>query len=372
MDNSNANQNISSCKNGKENKDIKSLITGTDRFNAAVKGELLDRVAIFCNMFDQGAKELGLSIKDYYSKGEYVAEGQLRMREKYGYDNIWSLFYVGKEAELLGCKDIIFPTDGPPNVADFVIKSYDDIKKVNIPDNILECPGFEEELNCLTLLKKEVGGKYPICAYITSSMGLPAMLMGMEKWIELLFMGPVDVRDELLMKCSDFTIKELNAYKNAGADVFVYSNPFGSTDIIPMKFFQKLSIPWMERDLKEFGAEGVVYYCAGYKFTNVIDTVIEKLGLSAFYLSPFDNIADAKQIVGGRAVVCGVINDIPLIDWEEKEIRAEVKRIMDIGMVGGKFAFGTLGMPYNIPERNIWALINAAYEYGSNPCWRQL
>ncbi len=348
----------------------KSAITGTDRLNAALRGDLLDRIGLFCNMFDQGAKELGLSIQDYYSKGEYVAEGQIKMREKYGYDNVWAFFYVGKEAEVLGCKSIIFSKDGPPNVADFIVKGYDDIKKLQIPDNILDNLIFQEELKCLNILKKEVGGKYPICVYITSSMGLPIMLMGMEKWLELLFMGDADARDELLIKCSDFAAKQLNAYRDAGADVFVYSNPFGSTDIISMKFFKEVSLPWMERDLKDFGTKSVVYYCGGYRFNNLIDAVIDRLGFKAFYLSPFDDIAQAKKIIAGRGVTCGVMNDIPLIDFKESQIRAEVKRIIDAGMEGGKFVFGTLGMPYNIPEKNIRIMVESVCEYGRNPSWR--
>ena len=74
----------------------------------------------------------------------------------------------------------------------------------------------------------EAQGRYPICAYLTASMTLPAILMGMEKWIELLLDGPAEVRDELLAKCSDFFRREAAAYREAGADVLLYSDPFGS------------------------------------------------------------------------------------------------------------------------------------------------
>jgi uroporphyrinogen decarboxylase len=39
--------------------------------------------------------------------------------------------------------------------------------------------------------------------------------------------------------------------------------------------------------------------------------------------------------------------------------------MMDEGMPGGKFLFGTLVMPYGIPETNIRAMLEAAYEFGS-------
>ncbi|MBT0665924.1 uroporphyrinogen decarboxylase family protein [Geobacter pelophilus] len=339
-------------------------MTGMERLNAAIKGTPADRIPVFCNLLDQGAKELGLSIEEYYSRGEYVAEAQLKMREKYGYDNLWSLFYVGKEAELLGCGKIIFAKDGPPNVGEMIIKKYDDIAKLQVPDDITSHPAFAEELECLRILKAEAGGRYPICAYLTASMTLPAMLMGMEKWLQMLMMGPSELRDELLAKCSDFFQKQIAAYRAAGADVLVYSNPFGSTDFIPRKFFNELSLPWMERDLGPGGTAGIVYYCGSSRFNDVIEAVINRLGIGAFYLSPMDDIAEGKRLIAGRGLTCGVINDIMLLEWSKDEIRTEVKRMIDAGKTGGKFLFGTLVMPYAIPEANIRAMLEAAYEYG--------
>lgn len=226
------------------------MTTGMERLMAAIKGEKSDRIPVFCNLIDQGAQELGVSLRDYFSSGERVAEAQLRMREKYGYDNVWSLFYVGKEVELLGCREILFSDSGPPNVADFVIKSYDDIERLQVPDDLESHPAFQETAKCMRLLRAEVGGKYPICAYLTSSMTMPTLLMGIERWMALLLGGPVEVRDALLAKCCDFFQKEIAAYRRLGADVLLYSQPFGSPDMVPMRMIRELTLPWMERDLQ--------------------------------------------------------------------------------------------------------------------------
>lgn len=340
------------------------MMNGMERLVAAINGTPADRIPVFCNLLDQGAKELGLSIEEYYKSGEQVAEAQLKMRAKYGYDCLWSLFYVGKEAELFGCSKMIYAKDGPPNVGEMLIRNYDDIAKIQVPDDITSHPAFAEELKCLRILKAEAGGKYPICAYLTASMTMPALLMGMEKWIQMLIMGPSDLRDELLAKCSYFFQKQVAAYRAAGADVLVYSNPFGSTDFIPRKFFNTFSMPWMERDIRPGGTAGLVYYCGGARFNDVIEAVIEQLGLGVFYLSPMDDIAEGKRLVAGRGLTCGVINDIMLLEWSKEQIRAEVKRMIDAGKPGGKFLFGTLIMPYNIPEENIRTMLEAAYEYG--------
>jgi uroporphyrinogen decarboxylase len=193
-------------------------MTARNILAAAVNGTQARRIPVFCNMLDHGAQELGMSQREYYSKGEHVAEGQLRLRARYGYDNVWSLFYVGREAELLGCREILFADDGPPNVADFVIKDYDDIARLEVPDDITAHPAWAETAKCLDILRREVGDTHPICAYITASTTLPAILMGMEKWLELLLNGPVDLRDELLRKCSASAARLLPTCAG-GADV---------------------------------------------------------------------------------------------------------------------------------------------------------
>jgi uroporphyrinogen-III decarboxylase len=339
-------------------------MTPLERLAAAVEGRPHDRIPVFCNLLDQGAQELGMPLEQYYSKGAYVAEAQLRMRERYGYDNLWCLFYVGKEAELWGCRKILFAEDGPPNVEHFVIQDLSDIAALEVPEAIAGHPAFAETAECLRLLKAEAGGRVPVCAYLTASMALPALLMGMERWMELLLLGPVSARDELLAKCSLFFQRQIATYRAAGADVLLYSNPFGSTYFVGMKRFLELSMPWMTRDLEPGGVDGVVYYCGMAPFGNVIDPVIQRLGIRAFYLGPDDDVAEGKRAVAGRGLTCGVINDIRLISWTPEQIRAEVRRIVAAGKPGGQFLFGTGVMPYGIPEANIRVMLDAAFEHG--------
>lgn len=340
------------------------MITGMERLTAAINGEKSDRIPVFCNLIDQGARELGLPIKEYFSDGAHVAEAQIRMREKYGFDNVWSLFYVGKEAELLGCDEIIYAADGPPNVGRFIINDFKEIEALTVPDDLTSHPGFEAQKKCLDMLRQEVGGRYPICAYITSTMSLPIMLMGMERWMELLFIGPPDLRELLLEKCFSFFVKEVAAYRHLGADVLVYSNPFGSTDTVPMKYFTDHSLPWIIREVEAVGARDMVYYCGMSRFNRVIDIVIQKTDFRSFYISPLDDLSQAKKIIGTRGLTCGVLNDIKLLDWPEEEIRRQVRQTIEAGTPGGRFLFGTGVMPYNIPEKSIRTMLEAAYEYG--------
>ena len=332
---------------------------------AAIEGSPAPRIPIFCNLLDQGVRLFDLSPEQYYASGQHVAEAQLQHLKKYGHDNVWSLHYVGKEAELLGCQKILFAEDGVPNVEDFVIKTLDDIAKFEIPNDITQHPAWESIATCMKILQREVGATHPICAYVTASTTLPAILMGMDQWLELFLLGPYDLRDELIRKCSDFVRQHLNALRTLGANVIIYSTPFGSPYFLNKTQIIRDVLPWMKRDLEGGCCEDLVYYCGMAPFNNVIDLIFDELKVNKHYISPLADLTEAKHLINTRGLSCGVIDDIKMIHWTEAETRAEVKRIIEIGKPGGHFLFGTGVMPLSIPETNIRAMLAAAFEYGS-------
>jgi uroporphyrinogen decarboxylase len=245
------------------------------------------------------------------------------------------------------------------------IKTPSDIDKLEVPADVSSHPAFDACRRCVTLLRQEVGGKNPICAYITATMTLPALLMGMEKWMELLLLGPAKERDALLEKCHEFFVKEVAAYRQAGADVLIYSNPFGSTDTVPWSFFMNHSLPWIKRDFQAVGTAGMVYYCGMARMQSVLKTVLENTGVMVYYTSPMDDLAEARKSLDSKCLVCGVINDIKMIRWTADEVREEVRRILNTGMAGANFLFGTGVMPLSIPETNLRAMLEAACEHGA-------
>jgi uroporphyrinogen decarboxylase len=338
---------------------------GMERFGALMNGQTPDRVPIVCNLLDQGAKELGVSVREYYSRGDLVAEGQLRMREKYGYDTLMGMFYSALEAEILGCHTIVYAADGPPNVGHLVIRRPEDIKKLHLPENFHAHPRFRELLTCIGTLKRESAGRWPVLGVVTASFSLPAMLMGIGQWLDLLLNGDPGLRAMLLELCSRFCARQMAALREAGADLIVYVNPVASATFITPNKFRELALSWVIKDLEQSGPAGVVFFNGGGKINPILADLQSQTGIGAYYLNPFDDIAEARQILGPQALIAGAFNDIRLIDWSPEEIDREVERIMRAGKQGGGFIFGTLLMPFRIPEENIRALMDSAIRYGS-------
>jgi len=77
----------------------------------------------------------------------------------------------------------------------------------------------------------------------------------------------------------------------------------------------------------------------------VLDSICRETAIGTYYLGPQDDVAAGKAQIAGRGLCCGVINDIPLIDWTPQQVREEVRRLIAAGKPGGQFLFGTLLMP---------------------------
>ena len=73
-----------------------------------------DRVPFFLLLTTHGAKELGISIREYFSHAKYVVEGQLRLQARYRHDCLYGFFHAPLEVQAFG-GEVVFCEEGPPN-----------------------------------------------------------------------------------------------------------------------------------------------------------------------------------------------------------------------------------------------------------------
>jgi len=77
-------------------------MTSLERVLTTLGHQEPDRVPLFLLLTMHGAKELGLSIESYFSQGEHVAAGQIKLLEKYGHDCIYNFYHAPLEVEAWG------------------------------------------------------------------------------------------------------------------------------------------------------------------------------------------------------------------------------------------------------------------------------
>ena len=146
-------------------------LTSLERVLTTLSHKEPDRVPFFLLLTMHGAKELVMSIKDYFSKAENVAQGQLQMREKYGHDCLYAFFYTPIEVEAFGA-EVIFSDDGPPNSGTPMIQDPEKIMHLTPPD-VMNSPCLLKVLDAISIMKQKVNDDAPIIGVAVSPFLFP-------------------------------------------------------------------------------------------------------------------------------------------------------------------------------------------------------
>ncbi len=189
-----------------------------------------DRVPFFLLPTMHGARELGLSIQEYFSRAENVVEGQLRMRAKYHHDCASNFFYAAIEMEAWG-GHAVFLKDGPPNSDAPIIHRPEDIENLE-PPKVRQAASLVKVLKATEMLKAKVGDDAPIIGVVMSPFSLPVMQMGFDKYIELMYEQPEGF-ERLMRVNEEFCVEWANAQLEAGATAITYFDPVSSPTIVP-------------------------------------------------------------------------------------------------------------------------------------------
>lgn len=334
-----------------------------DRVMTALSHKEPDRVPVFLFLTLHGAKEQGLSIKEYFSKAEHVAKGQLELLEKYKHDCLYPFFYASIEVEAFG-GTTIFYGDGSPNAGAPIIKNTVDIDQLSAPDP-MESKALLEPLKAIKLLAKKKKGEVPLVSAMISPFSLPSLLMGLENWLDLLLFGEKTVKDKLLNVTQRFCVDWANAQFEAGVDAIGFFDPLATSEVMTRKQFIEYDLKLAKETIGKIKGP-IVYAGAGGKFEHILD-LIPQTGAVGLVLSSNDNLARAKQTVGEKVNLIGNLNNIEMAVWDAKKTQEEVKKCILQGAEGGGFVLADQHgeLPFCLGDQTLHRIVQTAWNVGA-------
>jgi uroporphyrinogen decarboxylase len=339
-------------------------MTSMERTLATLGFKEPDRVPLFLLTTMHGAKELGLPIRTYFSKPEYVAEGQVRLQKKYQSDCFYPLFYAAAEAEAWG-SDVIFRDDGPPNAGMPVIRTPEDIERIEVPV-IEECPCLTNVLHCIELLKPKAGNEIPIINAVVSPFSLPVMQMGFEPYLDLMYNQP-DLFRVLMKKNEKFCVAWANALFDAGATALGYFDPLASPDMIPPDLFRKTGLVVAKRVVSQVHGPLAGHLASGRTLLVIGD--LAEAGFVGVGVSCHDDLSALKEASHGRLTIMGNLNGVEMRRWTPEIAEQNVKdAIAQAGRGGGFILSDNHGeIPWQVPDSVLLAISRAVRKYGTYP-----
>ncbi|SHE60507.1 uroporphyrinogen decarboxylase family protein [Alkalibacter saccharofermentans] len=335
-----------------------------ERVMTAIGHKEPDRVPLFHMLSCYGAKELGVSIKEYFSKPELVAEAQLKMRDKYSNDCFYTFFYAPIEIEAFG-GEVVFVEDGPPNSGEPFIKSIEHIKNIETPQ-INESRQLKRVLQATESLKKSVGDEVPIIGVVMSPFSLPVMQMGFEKYLELLYFRK-DEFNQLMRINEEFCVAWANAQIEAGATAICYFDPLASPAMIERKKYLETGHKVAGRTLSRIQGATATHIASGIGL-HVVDDIVET-GSAVLGISAQDDIQELKEKADKKICLLGNLNGIDMVNWDRIKTREEVKRLIQKAAPGGGFILSDNHgeIPWQVSEDVLLEIAETVKEYGTYP-----
>lgn len=341
-----------------------SEMTSLERVFATLSHKEPDRVPMFLLVTMHGAKELGMTLKEYFSKAENVVEGQLRMRKKYRNDCYYPFFYAPLETEAFG-GDTIFIEDGPPNSGEPIIKKMEQINSLVAP-KVKDAKVLHKVLEAIKTIKEKVQNDAPIIGVAMSPFSLPVMQMGFDKYLELMHFYP-DLFNKLMQVNEEFCVDWANAQLEAGATAICYFDPVSSTTIIPREKYLETGFKIAKRTISMIKGATATHLASGNCLPIIDD--IAQTGTLGIGVSALENINELKAKCLNKISILGNLNGIEMRNWNNETAAVKVKNLIESAAPGGGFILADNHgeIPYQVPDEVLVAISDAVYRYGKYP-----
>ncbi|MBF0573404.1 MAG: uroporphyrinogen decarboxylase family protein [Desulfamplus sp.] len=343
---------------------IKNNMTSLQRVLTTLGHNEPDRVPFFLLFTMHGAKELGLSIKEYFAKGENVAEGQLRLRAKYRHDSIYNFFYAPIEIEAFG-GEVIYNDEGPANSGIPIIKTFDDIKNLEVPD-VKSTHCLAKVFKSSQIVKEKIGDEVPIIGVVMSPFSLPVMQMGFDKYLDLMYERP-DLFNHLMKINEEFCVNWANAQLEAGTTAICYFDPFSSTTVTTKEMYLKTGFEIAKRTIAKIKGPTATHMASG-RCLSIIEDIADT-GTAIVGVSVNENIQELKNSCKNKITVMGNLNGIEMRRWTPNEAEENVKRVISQAGAGGGFILSDNHgeIPFQVPDEVLMAISEAVHKWGNYP-----
>lgn len=322
-----------------------------------------DRVPLFLLVTMHGARELGVGLREYFSRGENVAEGQLRLRSKFGHDCLYAFLYAPLEVEAWG-GEVVFYEDGPANSGEPLIVNVERIRTLEPPE-VTGNPALARALRATEVLK-ERSADVPIIGVVMSPFSLPVMQLGFEAYLDLMSERP-DLFARLMAVNEEFCVAWANAQLAAGATAICYFDPVSSSTVVSPEGYRETGFAVALRTLARIKGPTATHFASG-RCLPIVDDVA-RTGTVIIGVSVDEDLATLKRATAGRLSLLGNLDGISMRRWTEAEAEVKVKAAIAAAAPGGGFVLSDNHgeIPLQVPDAVLSAIAEATRRWGRYP-----
>lgn len=343
---------------------MKTTMTSMERVLKTLLHQEPDRVPLFLLATMHGAKELGMSIKEYFSKAENVAEGQIRMNKKYRTDCFYPFFYAPLEVKAFGA-EVIYTDDGPPNSGMPFIQDVEEIRNLEAP-KVKDAKVLHKVLKSIEILKYHAKDETPIIGVVMSPFSLPVMQMGFEKYLDIMHFRK-DLFDRLIQINQEFCVDWANAQLEAGATAITYFDPVSSPTIVPRETYLKTGFDIARQTIARIKGPTATHFASG-KSLSIAD-LVPQTGTAVVGVSSQEDMGLLKEAYKNKLTLLGNMNGVEMCRWTTEKARDVVRDIIQKSAPGGGLILSDNHgeIPFQVTDEVLFAISETVHSEGIYP-----
>jgi uroporphyrinogen decarboxylase len=338
-------------------------MNSTERMMATLAGRPLDRRAIAPVLGLYGARLTGCPLDQYYTDPAAYARGQSAVREAFRPDVLCAPLAFASIGAAFG-SELAFPDTDVPNIRRPAVQSVDEWDLLVPPDPDLAPPlvYFREAIR---LMAAEHGIHVPIAMVIPIPADIPAVIMGLETWLETVLFDPAGAQ-RVMDKVIPFYIRLVNGFFAAGATFVVMPCAFASPTIVTREIASTFTRPVLARVLAQLRGP-VVLHNVGAPLLAHLDLLTGLPSVVGFIMDQRDDLARARRVVGPDIVLFGGLDCSTISRMTAVEVEDRCRAVLEERRQDARFVLGISGpdIVWNTPPENIHAMLRAAESFGS-------
>lgn len=337
-----------------------------ERVMNTLQGKPVDRVPVFAVLGAYGGKLSGTDLRTLYSdSGAYVA-AQRAVQEAFGLDLVLAPFDHSAIAEAFG-GEVSWFADQAPNLKRPSASSAAAALALPMPDPLrtARLPFIVEATGQLSAIYRE---RVPVFAAVPGPVALPALMLGLEAWLEILLFDEAAAQG-LLELTGDFFVTWANTLLEAGATALIVTEGMAAAEISQRSLFAERMLPHLRAVFARVCGP-MVFHHTGGRINPILDLLPGLPGLAGVVVSSKDDLSEARQRLGPAPLLLGNLDNLRFPTASVAEIRERSLVCLRAAAPAGPFILANSGadVPLSTPPENLRAMITASETYAAEMC----
>ncbi len=331
-------------------------MTKKEQFERLCKGDVTGSVLFRPILMHFAARYSGNTYGEFASDYKTLVESNLRCMEYFDTDLVGLISDPYRETSAFGAK-VTFPAEEVPRCAEIIVKSYDDVKSLKLP-NVCNCKRTMDRIQGAELFQKELKGTVPVIGWIEGPLAEACDLTGISNMLMQMMMDP-DFSNLLLDKCVQIAKDFAKAQIEAGCDVIGMGDAICSQiDLATYDLYIKERHKEIVTYIHEQGAKVKLHICGD--ITHLLPS-LKDLNLDILDLDFMVSMEEAYQVIGPDVIRCGNLNPVEIQNKTVSEIEEMTAELIKTEK-GRKFILSAgCEITVSTPHQNLLAMRNASY-----------